>query len=137
MTQLLVVYVHVMVIRRESGLIVVLVFVLLIVIVMKATKLTHLVISTGMMLLWTVNLIVLTGILILLILRLMEKSFVHVNNTMKDMMVKITFVIDLVIILWMLSTLYHGSCKLMRTIFNVAVKDVIVKLDMLGMVTAW
>lgn len=60
---------------------------------------------------------------------LMENKFVHVKNSMKDLLVKMTFVIEIVL---MLSSVLHITMLLTNSILNVVMMSVIVILDILG-----
>jgi hypothetical protein len=60
---------------------------------------------------------------------LMENKFVHVKNSMKDLLVKMTFVIEIVL---MLSSVLHITMLLTNSILNVVMISVIVILDTLG-----
>jgi uncharacterized membrane protein len=60
---------------------------------------------------------------------LMENKFVHVKHSMKDLLVKMTFVIEIVL---MLSSVLHITWLLTNSILNVVMMSVIVILDILG-----
>jgi hypothetical protein len=60
---------------------------------------------------------------------LMENKFVHVKNSMKDLLVKMTFVIEIVL---MLSSVLHITMLLTNSILNVVMMSVVVILDILG-----
>jgi hypothetical protein len=60
---------------------------------------------------------------------LMENKFVHVKNSMKDLLVKMTFVKEIVL---MLSSVLHITMLLTNSILNVVMMSVIVILDILG-----